>query len=61
MLVEGKLCSLKLQRYIPVPLTAMTQLKNADHVRQRNQGEMSAAQQVSFGVALLDFLKHGQK
>lgn len=61
MVAKGKLCSLRVQHYITVPLTAMTQLKDVGHVRTRKPGEISAGQQVSVGVALLDFLKHEQK
>lgn len=61
MAAKGKLCSLRDQHYITVPLTAMTQLKDPGHVRERKQGEINAGQQVSVGAAQLGFLKHGQK
>lgn len=61
MVTKGKCCSWIDQHYIAVPLTAMTQLKDAGHVRKRKQGETSAGQQVSFRVALPDFLRRGQK
>lgn len=57
MVAKGKLCILSAQHYNTVPLTAMTQLKDASHVRKRKLGEISADQQVS----VADFPMQGQK
>lgn len=61
MVTKGKQCSWIDQHYIAVPLTAMTQLKDAGHVRKRKQGETSAGQQLSGEIALPDFWHNGQK